>query len=145
MARPAGVVTRGSAEKIFPTSSAARACATARFLPQPPARFAVHRCGEETMNKLAEYMLVAGAAACALAFVGCAFVTLVLIPVAFGGGVRTFSETKDLRDILTVREESPWVMQVYRILRKVQYVAALGAVGLGGCAAVWQIAAMTTT
>ncbi len=91
------------------------------------------------MNKLAEYMLVAGAAACALAFVGCAFVTLVLIPVAFGGGMRVFSQTKDLRDLLTVREEAPWVMQVYVILRKVQHGAGLGAVALGGCAAMWQL------
>jgi hypothetical protein len=91
------------------------------------------------MNQVAEYVLMGTAALCALAFVGCAGVTLVLIPVAFGDGFRAFKHTKDLRDIMVPRGEPPWVLQAYVILRKVQRFSGVATLAFGGIAMAVQL------
>jgi len=89
------------------------------------------------MNEVTEYGLMVGLAVCGLTFLGCALTTLVLIPFAFGQGFRAFAVTKDLRDIVAARGESPWVWQVYTMLRRVQHFAAVGMIGFGVGVIVW--------
>jgi hypothetical protein len=89
------------------------------------------------MNEVTKYGLLLGLGICGLVYVGCAAVTLFLIPFAFGEGFRVFAETKDLRDIVTGRAESPWVLQVYCVLRALQRWSGAAVVAFTVAFAVW--------
>lgn len=89
------------------------------------------------MNEVTKYGLWLGLGLCGAVFVVCAMTTLLLIPFAFGQGFRAFAATKDLRDIVAVRGESPWVLQVYCLLRKLQQLAGAGAIAFAIATAVY--------
>lgn len=89
------------------------------------------------MTEVTKYGLWLGLGICGLVFVGCAMTTLLLIPIAFGEGFRAFAATKDLRDIVAVRGESPWVLQVYCLLRRLQQLAGAGTVAFAIAVAVF--------